>query len=128
MGEIINENTIVTLYQVEMDYVYRWGLEVPIVNALSEISKMQKEEPTSTYHICIGNPATKRICSIANYNVRFDEDRCLPDVQTVSDLLTQNGTFEFNILNETWSLKKTLIYSGLPEEKIDKLLHQNEDN
>ena len=98
MSGIINENTIVTLYQVEMDYVYIWGLEVPIVNALSELSKKQKEDPASTYHICIGNPAVERICTIANYNVRFNENKCLPDVQTVSDLLTQNGIFEFNII------------------------------
>lgn len=112
MKEIITENTIVTIYEVIMDYVYIWGLQVPIVNALYEISQKQKEEETTaTYHICIGKSSTDRICSIAMNNIRFDEDTCFPDVQTVSNLLTQNGVFEFKVLDETWSLEKSILYS-----------------
>lgn len=123
MGEIISENTIVTIYEVEQDYVYLWGLEVPITDALMEISKKQKEdERTATYHICVGKTGLGRICSIAMNNIRFDEDMCLPDVQTVADLLTQKGTLEFHVCDETWSLKKSMLSAGLSKEKVDKLL------
>lgn len=99
MDKIISENTIVTIYEVIMDYEYIWGLEVPIVDALKEISKKQKEDGrTSTYHICIGDPALVRICSIAMNNIRFDETKCFPNVDTVKNLLTKNGIFEFKII------------------------------
>lgn len=116
MNREIDQNTIVTIYEVIMDYVYIWGLQVPITEALSEISGKQKEDGhTSTYHICIGEPATDRICSIAMNNIRFDEDACQPDIQTVSNLLTQNGIFEFNVLDESWSLEKSLRAAGVIE-------------
>ncbi len=114
MCNAITKDTIVTIYEVIMDYVYIWGLEVPITDALSEISKKQTEdEHSSTYHICIGTPATNRICSIAMNNVRFDEDNCIPDITAVAALLTPNGSFEFKLLlNESWSLKKSLLLSN----------------
>lgn len=99
-----------------MDYVYIWGLQVPITETLSEISKKEKEDGyTSTYHVCIGEPATDRLCSIAMNNIRFDEGAHKPDIQTVADLLTQNGIFEFKVLDESWSLEKSLRASGLIE-------------
>lgn len=124
MNKNINENTIVTIYEVIMDYIYIWGLIVPITKALEEISKKQKEEErTATYHICVGENSTDRICSIAMNNIRFDEDMCIPDVKTVCELLTRNGNFEFKVSKETWSLRKSMIYSGIPKDKVDKLLN-----
>lgn len=114
MCKIINENTIVTLFEVAFDYMYLWGLKVPITDALNEIYKKQIEEGRrATYHICIGDTGLNRICSIANNNIRFDDDMCFPNVKTISDLLTQNGTYEFCILDDTWSLEKSLIYAGV---------------
>lgn len=43
MTEIITASTIVTIYEVAFDYVYTWGLQVPIVDALGEISKREIE-------------------------------------------------------------------------------------
>lgn len=123
MRDIITENTIVTIYEVTMDYVYVWGKEVPIVDALREIlMKEREDERTSTFHICTGEMATNRICSIAMNNIRFDEDNCLPDVKTVADFLTRNGIYEFQI-KENWNLEKSLEFSGLSKEKIKNMLN-----
>lgn len=123
MGEIITENTIVTIFEVIMDYVYIWGLKVPIVDALGEIAKKEKEDGnTATYHVCVGDTGLGRICSIVMDRIRFDEDMCLPDVETVADLLTQKGKFEFKLVEENHSLKKGMIDSGLCEEKVNRML------
>lgn len=125
MGEIITENTIVTIYEVIMDYTYIWGLKVPITKALSEIAKKEKEDGCmATYHICVGDTGLGKFCGIAMNRLHFYEDMCLPNVETVVELLTRNAPDEFVITEDRWSLRKSLLASGWSEEKINKLLKE----